>query len=254
MDIVVCMKQTFDTEAKIMIEDGKISEQEVSFIVNPYDEYAIEEAISLRDELGGTVTVVCVGKERVQEAVRTALAMGADEAIIVREPADPLDSAALSEVLYAVIKNLSFDLILAGNQSVDDGSSQVAVRLAELLSIGHVSTVIQLEVDGRHVVAHRDAEGNTEVVEGNLPLLITAQQGLNEPRYPSLLGIRKAAKKPITYITLEDLGLAGKLEKKTTTVDAFLPQEKKAGFILEGELTDQVNSLVQQLHEVNKVL
>ena len=137
MDIIVCLKQTFDTEAKITVQDGVIVEEDVTFIVNPYDEYAIEEAVKWRDELGGTVTVVSIGKERTQEAVKTALAMGADDAIIVTSDTS-LDSSACAKALYEVIKDRSFDLILAGNQSVDQGASQVAVRLAEMLGIDHV--------------------------------------------------------------------------------------------------------------------
>ncbi len=253
MDIIVCLKQTFDTEAKITVKDGVILEDDVTFIVNPYDEYAIEEAVKWRDELGGTVTVVSIGKERAQEAVKTALAMGADDAIIVTSDTS-LDSSASAKALYEVIKERSFDLILAGNQSVDQGASQVAVRLAEMLGIGHVSTVVQLEVSDDHVVAHRDADGTTEIVKGKLPLVITAQQGLNEPRYPSLLGIRKAAKKPIEWLSFETLVPDIANVSKAKEVEVFLPVAKESGKILQGELADQVHALIDHLHADKKVL
>ncbi len=255
MNIFVCMKQTFDTEAKITLENGVISEEDVTFIVNPYDEYAIEEAIRWRDELGGTVTVITVGKERVRDAVLTALAMGADEAIIVKEPEQGCDSFMVSEILYEVMKDKHFDLILAGNQSVDDGSSQVAIRLAELLSIGHIGSVVEMSLQDHHVTAKQDLQGITQLVEGDLPLLLTAQQGLNEPRYPSLLGIRKAAKKPITTVTIDELMLdPEKMVKKSMMIDVSLPKAKTQGVILQGEVSEQVTALLHGLHDVSKVL
>lgn len=255
MNILVCMKQTFDTEAKIILDNGVISEEDVTFIVNPYDEYAIEEAIRWRDEVGGTVTVITVGKERVRDAVMSALAMGADEAIIVEEPEQGCDSFMVSQILYAVIKDKPYDLVLAGNQSVDDGSSQVAIRLAELLAIGHIGSVVQLSVHDRHVTAQQDLQGIMQIVEGDLPLLITAQQGLNEPRYPSLLGIRKAAKKPITMLTIDDLFLdPEKMTKRSLLVEVSLPKAKTQATILQGEVSEQVAALLHGLHDISKIL
>lgn len=255
MNILVLLKQTFDTEERITIVDGKVKEDGVRFVVNPYDEYAIEEAIRLKEANGADVTVVTLGPERAEEALRTALAMGADQAILADDPALFGDEFTAAQVLAAIAKQGQYDLILAGNQAVDDGSSQVAVRLAELLGYEHISTLTGLEVDGDKVVGHRDAEGDEEIVEGKLPIVVTAQQGLNDPRYPSLIGIRKAGKKPLNRVTLADLGLsADDIGAKTEIVDTFLPPDKEAGRILQGDLDAQVKELVEALRTIEKVV
>jgi electron transfer flavoprotein beta subunit len=255
MNILVCMKQTFDTEEKIVLENGVIKEDGVQFVINPYDEYAVEEAIKLKEEFGGEVTLICVGPARSEEALRKALAMGADEAVLVSDESLFGDEFTASQVLAAVIKNRSYDIILCGNQAVDDGSGQVAVRLANLLDIPYISTITKLEINGTDVVAHRDAEGDIEVVTAKLPVLVTAQQGLNEPRYPSLIGIRKANKKPIEILTAADLGLnPADLASKTKIVETFLPTPKTGGMILSGELHDQVVELVNFLRSKDKVV
>ncbi|SDN70371.1 electron transfer flavoprotein beta subunit [Paenibacillus sp. yr247] len=255
MDIIVLLKQTFDTEEKIVIHNGVISEDGVKFVVNPYDEYAVEQAIQIRDELGGKVTVMSVGPERSTEALRTALAMGADEAVLVSDDRIPVDEASVSRVIAAYIGKQPFDLILGGNFSVDTGAGQVAVRVARLLGIPHTSSITKLEINGQIAISHRDTEGDLEVVEVPLPALFTAQQGLNEPRYPSLQGIMKAKKKPFSQLTLEDLGLAAdELAAKTARIDLSLPPERNTGKMLKGDLATQVSELVQLLRQEAKVI
>jgi electron transfer flavoprotein beta subunit len=254
MNIFVCLKQTFDTEEKIVVENGQVKEDGVRFVMNPYDEYAVEEAIKLRDAHGGTVTVITIGPERAQEALRTALAMGADEAVHITDESLFGDEYTASNVLAAYLKDKQYDIILCGNQAVDDGSGQVAVRLAELLGIPHISTITKLEINGTDVVAHRDAEGDVEVVGGKLPILVTAQQGLNDPRYPSLIGIRKANKKPLANPSASDLNIAGDIARKTTILETFLPAEKAGGRILEGDNEQRVKELVNLLRTEAKVL
>ncbi|ARU61622.1 electron transfer flavoprotein subunit beta [Tumebacillus avium] len=254
MNIFVCLKQTFDTEEKIVVENGQVKEDGVRFVMNPYDEYAVEEAIKLRDANGGSVTVITIGPERAQEALRTALAMGADEAVHITDESLFGDEYTASNVLAAYLKDQSYDIILCGNQAVDDGSGQVAIRLAELLNIPHVSTITKLEVSGTDVVAHRDAEGDLEIVGGNLPILVTAQQGLNDPRYPSLIGIRKANKKPLANPGAGDLNVAGDIAKKAAVLETFLPAAKSGGRILEGDNESRVKELVGLLRTEAKVL
>lgn len=255
MNILVLLKQTFDTEEKIVVENGKIKEDGVRFIINPYDEYAIEEAIRLKEALDAEVTVVSVGPSRSEEALRTALAMGADEAILADDEALFGDEYTAAKVLAAIAKQKHYDLILAGNQAVDDGSGQVAVRLATELGIAHISTLTKLVVEGNQVTGHRDAEGDEEIVTAELPVLVTAQQGLNDPRYPSLIGIRKASKKPLTHVTLADLGLTKEeISPRTTVVETYLPKAKEAGRILSGDLSAQVVELVHSLKSVEKVI
>lgn len=254
MNILVCLKQTFDTEEKIVVENGKVKEDGVQFIINPYDEYAVEEAIVLREKLGGTVTTLTIGPARAEEAIRKALAMGADEAIHISDESLFGDEYTAAKVLAKAIEGKSFDIILAGNQAVDDGSGQVAVRLAELLGIPHISTITRLEVEGVKVTAERDAEGDVEIVETTLPVLVTAQQGLNEPRYPSLIGIRKANKKPLQRLSGADLGIsAGDVAAKTEILETALPPAKSGGRVLEGELADQVKELVSLLKNKEKL-
>jgi electron transfer flavoprotein beta subunit len=253
MDIFVLLKQTFDTEEKIVIEQGAVVEDGVKFVINPYDEYAVEQAIQIRDDAGGKVTVLSVGPERTSEALRTALAMGADEAVLISDERITGDEYEVSQILAAYLRGQSVDLVLGGNFSVDNGAGQVAVRLAMLLGIPHVASITKLELSGGLAKASRDAEGDLEVVEVPLPALFTAQQGLNEPRYPSLPGIMKAKKKPFHRLSLDELELTS-VVPKTNRVELTLPPGRKAGRKLSGEIGDQVKELVQLLHDEAKVI
>ncbi|WP_085523187.1 electron transfer flavoprotein subunit beta/FixA family protein [Tuberibacillus sp. Marseille-P3662] len=256
MNLFVIMKRTFDTEEKIIIEDGHISDDDAQFIINPYDEYAIEEAIQLREAHGGEVTVVTIGDEDAEKELRTALAMGCDKAVLIEnEDVDDYDQTSTSEILKAYFKDKDYDLILGGNVSNDQGSGQIGPRLAENLGIAHVSTIVNLETDGQTATVERDVEGDAEIIEVDLPLVLTAQQGLNEPRYPSLPGIMKAKKKPLENLELDDLDLdEDDVEGKTKTIEVFLPPEKTAGRVLEGEVEDQAKELVQLLRTEAKVI
>ncbi|WP_134699958.1 electron transfer flavoprotein subunit beta/FixA family protein [Ammoniphilus sp. YIM 78166] len=255
MNILVVLKQTFDTEEKISIQNGQIVEEGVEFIINPYDEYAVEEAIKLRDEFGGEVTVITVGPTRAENALRTALAMGADKAVIVDDESLFGDEYTISNVLATVIKDRSFDVILGGNMSVDNGAGQIGPRLAELLDIPHVATITKIDIEGAVATVVRDVEGDSETIEVKLPVLVTAQQGLNEPRYPSLPGIMKAKKKPMDRLSAQDLGLdAEALKAKTAVVEQYLPPKKEAGRVLSGDLDSQVKELVQLLRNEAKVI
>ena len=256
MNIIVLLKQTFDTEEKIVIQDGRIVEDGPEYVINPYDEYAVEEAVKLKETQGAEVTVVTLGPPRVESALRTALAMGADKAILIEDDESlNLDEHCISKILSAAIKDRDYDLVLTGSMSVDNGASQVAVRVAEELNLAHVATAVELTIDSDKVTVVKDVEGNSEVIEASLPLLVTAQQGLNEPRYPSLPGIMKAKKKPIERLSLDDFEL--NLEEsaaKTVILDQFLPPKKEAGKVLSGELSQQAQELVQLLHQEAKVI
>lgn len=255
MKIVVLLKQTFDTEEKILMHQGSIAEDGVKFIINPYDEYAVEEAVKLRDEHGGTVTLLSIGPSRTAEALRTALAMGADDAVLISDERIPDDEYVVSKVLHAYLSTENADLILGGNFSIDRGSSQVAVRLAELLGIPHAGSITKLTLSGGKAEVHRDAEGDLEVLELPLPALFTAQQGLNEPRYPSLPGIMKAKKKPFRILTLDDIGLsANDVLPATKQSELSLPPERNAGRILKGESAEVTRELVSLLRSHSKVI
>ena len=257
MNIYVLVKRTFDTEEKIAVTNGKIAEDGAEFIINPYDEYAIEEAIQVRDAQGGEVTVVTIGDEDAEKQLRTALAMGADKAVLINteDDLDEMDEFTAAKIIAEYLKDKEVDLILAGNVAIDGGSGQVGPRVAELLGINYVTTITNLEIDGTSVKIVRDVEGDSESIETSLPILVTAQQGLNEPRYPSLPGIMKAKKKPLEELELDDLDLdTDELEAKKETIEVFLPPQKAAGRILEGELANQVNELVTLLNTEAKVI
>ncbi|WP_188453471.1 electron transfer flavoprotein subunit beta/FixA family protein [Virgibacillus oceani] len=257
MNIYVLLKKTFDTEEKIAVTNGQIEDDGAEFIINPYDEYAVEEAIVQRDEHGGEVTVVTVGDEDSEKQLRTALAMGADKAVLINteDDLDEGDQYTTAKILEAYFEDKDADLILAGNVAIDEASGQVGPRLAELLGIPYVTTITGLKIDGETVSIDKDVEGDVEKVETSLPVLVTCQQGLNDPRYPSLPGIMKAKKKPLEELEIDDLDLdEDELEPKTKTVDIFLPPEKEAGKVLEGELQDQVQELVSLLKNEAKVL
>lgn len=230
MNIYVLMKRTFDTEEKITISGGKINEDGAEFIINPYDEYAIEEAIQVRDANGGEVTVVSVGTEEAEKQLRTALAMGADKAVLINTEDDVEngDQFTTAKILSEFLKDKEADLIIAGNVAIDGGSGQVGPRVAEILGISYVTTITKLDINGSSATVVRDVEGDSEVIETSLPLLVTAQQGLNEPRYPSLPGIMKAKKKPLDELELDDLDLdEDDVEAKTKTIEIYMPPKKK---------------------------
>ncbi|WHY84929.1 electron transfer flavoprotein subunit beta/FixA family protein [Neobacillus novalis] len=257
MNIYVLMKRTFDTEEKITLKGGKINEDGAEFIINPYDEYAIEEAIQVRDANGGEVTVISVGGEESEKQLRTALAMGADKAVLINteDDVENADQFTTAKILGEFLKDKDADLIIGGNVAIDGGTGQVGPRVAELLNIPYVTTITKLEINGSSATVTRDVEGDSEIIETSLPLLVTAQQGLNEPRYPSLPGIMKAKKKPLDELELDDLDLdEDDVEAKTKTIEIYLPPKKEAGKVLAGDLNDQVKELVQLLHTEAKVI
>lgn len=255
MNILVCLKQTFDTEERISVKDGDVNEDDnVQWVINPYDEYAVEAAIQLKEEHGGVVTVITVGPERAEQALRTAMAMGADKGIRVAD--DVLgDEHTIAKVLAAAIQGLDYDIILGGYMTIDNGAAQVGPRLAEALGIPHISTITGLEVHGNEVKVEKDIEGDVAYMKASLPILLTAQQGLNEPRYPSLPGIMKAKRKPLDRIAMSDLNVdETDIAAKTESIEVFLPPKKSAGRILAGDLDDQVSELVAMLKNKKKVI
>lgn len=251
MEILVLLKQTFDTEAKVTVKDGRVLEDDVTLVINPYDEYAVEEALKIREAHGGTVTVLSVGPARVEEALRRALAMGADEAALI-EPAGEADEFVIANLLAAWAKGKSFDLVLAGNVSVDTGAGQTAVRFAEAMGIPHAAAALKLEIDGGKATVHRDAEGDTEVIEVALPAMVTAQQGLNEPRYPSVPGIMKAKRKQIARVAAADLGVDATARSEVTSV--FQATQNRLNKMIKGTPAEQARELVQLLRSEAKVI
>lgn len=255
MKIIALVKQTFDSEAKIALEGGKVSRQGISLIMNPYDEYAVEEALKLKEKHGGEVTVVTLGSDEATEAVRQALAMGADQGILVNPGTEDIDEYTTATILAKAVSGLEYDLIVGGFRAIDDGSAQVAGRVAELLNLPVVNMVTKLEVDGSKAVATSDIEGGSAVMEVPLPAVITAQKGLNEPRYPSMKGIMQAKKKPLKKVGLSDLGLdASQVAAKVKVLSYSLPPARAAGKIIPGEPAEAAAALAKALREEAKII
>jgi electron transfer flavoprotein beta subunit len=238
LNSVVCIAQVPDTETKIKIgADGKsIDEAGVKFIVSPYDEFALEEAVKLKEAKGGDVTVISFGPDRVQSALRECLARGATKAIHVQGDANAADSLGVAKVLATAIKSVEHDIVLLGKQGVGTDNSLVGPMVAELLDVPHVNVVTALEVGDASLVAHREIEGAEEVIECPLPAVIAAQKGLNEPRYASLKGIMAAKKIKIETKTIADLGLdeADVLGARVAITSMEMPPEKAPGRKIEG--------------------
>ncbi|MCW8816682.1 MAG: electron transfer flavoprotein subunit beta/FixA family protein [Ignavibacteriaceae bacterium] len=199
MKIVVCVSHVPDTATRVKVgNDGKtIDPAGVTFTINPYDEYAVEEALKTKEKLGsGEVVVVTLGSDNSKETIRKALAMGVDSGVLLKDE-NPRDSLGIAKALAEEIKAQGAQLIFMGKQSVDYDNSIVGQLTAELLDFNCVSVVVKLDIDGEKVLAEREIEGGREVVQTSLPVIITCQKGLNEPRYASLKGIMAAKKKTI---------------------------------------------------------
>ena len=254
MKIIVLVKQTQDTEANIKIKDSQIDETNIKWIVSPYDEYAIEEAVRIKEKNGSGETIaVSVGKERTKEVLRTAYAMGIDKAVHIKaDDYNPLDSTYTAELLYNFLKTESPSIILAGRQSIDSNSSQVAVQVAEYLDIPSISLVTKLEVNDKTVRATKEIDGGSIEVQADLPVLITAQKGLNSPRYPNLKKIMLAKKKSILEKLPADLGNPS---PKIEVLKVELPPEKAKGKIFEAtEPQECAKNLITSLKEEAKVI
>lgn len=256
MDIIVCLKQTFDTEAKInLTSDNKIDDKGVTRVINPYDEYAVEEALKLKEKFGGEVTILSVGGEKVQESMRTALAMGADKGVLIQDPAlEQADEWVIAEVMAKAISQMPYDIILAGRIAVDYQSAQVAVRIAEAMNLPSVSSIIAMEAEENKVLVTREIDGGTELIEVPLPAVFTTQKGLNEPRYPNMMGIMKAKNKELKVMTFVDLGITEPLKSKSSEPVYSLQGGRKAGVIIQGEPADSARELVRLLSEEAKAI
>lgn len=257
MRIFVCLKQVPDTETRIKLkaDQSGIDETGIKWVMNPYDEFAVEEALKLKEAAGsGQVTAVSVGpKVRVIEALRTALAMGADDAIVIDSEVT-LDSLWTARALAGAIgKEGGFDLILAGKLAIDDNAASVPQILAEALNVPHVTVVSKLTA-GSPLVAEREIEGGArEVFEVRGPCVVAANKGLNVPRYASLPGIMKAKKKPVKELTLADVGVDSS-QIRVRLKDFRLPPEKPPVKMISGDAAAQAKELVRLLMDEAKVL
>jgi electron transfer flavoprotein beta subunit len=252
LNVIVCIKRVPDTAAKIRIAaDGRsIDPLGVEYKLNPYDEFALEEALRVREKAGqGQVTVLCYGPAEAAPVIRTALAMGADRAVHLKGDAPFGDGYAAASVLADALKTLPFDLLFFGKQAVDDDGHQVGVLVARRLGLPHVSVVTKFELDAaaRRATVHRQVEGGEEVIEVGLPAAFTAQKGLNEPRFASLKGILAAKSKPVEERAV------GAAPQRIVVEKLELPPARPPGRIV-GQGAAAAPELVRLLREEAKVI
>jgi electron transfer flavoprotein beta subunit len=253
MRIYVCVKHVPDTAARITVVGGTGFAETCKFIVNPYDEYAVEEAVRLAQKAAGSeVIVVTVGKEAAVASLRAALALGPQRGILVKTDAQFLDSRTTALALQkAIAAEGAPDLVLTGKQSVDSEGMQTPYRLAQAFGMPVVSDVVKLTVEGRRALIEREIEGGSrEVLEVDLPCVIAATRGLNEPHYPKLPEILQAKKKAIKVIALADLGLSAD-GGRTEIVQLVATPERGQARMLEGSTREKVEQLVSLLEQEN---
>ena len=259
MKILVAIKQVPDTATQMKVAAGgkAIDTAGITWIVSPYDEYAVEEALRIKEKRGqGEVVAVSLGPDRVKEALRSCLAMGCDRAIHLNDPAwNDADTLATAKALAAVIKQEAPQLVLCGRQAIDDDMGAVTAQLAELLGWPCAYWVMEeaADAEGKTIRAGRQAEGGLEVFDLPLPAVLAAQKGLNEPRYPTLKGIMGAKKKEIRDVKAADLGLAAEPAQLVVLGLEALPP-RPPGRIIEGDIPTAVKELVRALREDAKAI
>jgi electron transfer flavoprotein beta subunit len=257
MKVLVCIKQVPDLESRFKPNAAGVwyDEADLAFRMNEYDEYAVEQAVRLREQLGEAVdvTVLSIGPDRVGEALKKALAMGCDRAVHVQDPAALLkDPWQIADIIAAFAKDKGFDLVFTGMQSQDRGSAQVGVLVAEHLGLSCATTLVGFTFVDGIVTARRELEGGIKgVVQLQLPALVTCQLGLNVPRYPTLPNIMKAKKKELLVIPVAELSATAQV---AVTASFHPPAKKGCGLVLEGDVGGLVDKVIAILKEKTAVL
>jgi electron transfer flavoprotein beta subunit len=263
VDVVVLLKQVPDTETVIKIAaDGKsIDTGDIKWVINPYDEYAVEAALRLKDSQGASVTILSLGPQRAVESIRSALAMGADQGVLVDDPAtEGSDALGKARALAAALKQMPCDLIFCGHRAVDDDENQVGIMVAELLDIPHLALAVAVEVADGLVKIDRPIEGAKLKLEAKLPALVTfgGAHAVWNPRYASLPGIMKAKKKPLEVKKLADLCLTpdqvGAGAARVAVASLELPVARQAGVMVPGDTAGKAKELARLLHEEAKII
>jgi len=260
VNLFVFVKRVPDTESKIKInhETNSIIEEGLNFVLSPYDEYAVEEALQIREAKGGQVTVFSVGPDETRTILKKCLAMGADEAVLIKDDAgETFDALRTAKIISHALKTkyTEFDLLLFGKQSIGADSAQVPSMVAAMLDLPQVNVVTKLEIEGNSGTALREIEGAREKVTFMLPAVISAQKGLNEPRYETLKGIMAAKRKEIPVVTLEELGIHPEelaVGLKLTKMES--PPVKESGKIIEDEPGEAAKKLAEFLRQDAKVI
>ncbi len=257
MKILACIKQVPDMESRFTVNSSGdwYDESDLAFRMNEYDEYAVEQAVQLKEQLGNTpdITVLSIGPNRVVEMLKKAMAIGCDRSVHIQDPAPHTrDPWQIASIIVAFARDKGFDLIFTGMQSQDRGSAQVGVTVAELLGIPCATAIVDFAYDNGVIIAKRELEGGMKgVVRLKAPALVTCQTGLNDPRYPTLPNIMKSRKKEIVAIPVSDLLREQGL---TATADIYPPAYRGAGIVLEGEVNDMADRLIGILKDKTTVV
>ncbi len=257
MNIAVVLKQVPDTEAVLKADpsiDGSIVEDNIKFILNPYDEYAVEEAVTIAEATGGEVIGVCIGPERSETAIRTALAMGVKRAVLVSD-SDAVDTDIVTQgkIIATVIKDLDVSLVLCGRAMIDTQEDAMAAIVGQALEMPHVLEANKIDINGDKVAVVREIDGGAIEVDVSIPAVISCQKGLNDPRYPTLMAIKRCKKKELKKLTLADLAIQ-RQPPKSKIVALQTPPPRAEGKKVEGETVDVVAQTIKWLAEDAKVI
>jgi len=257
MKIFALMKAVPDTESVIEVKDGSIDTSGLTYVINPYDEYAIEQALQTRDKIkdGSEVAVVSVGGENARKTIEKTFGLGIDMSYQLSDPAfEDLDPLGVAQVLASFFKQVEFDMILAGRVGVDDDQCQVAVMLAELLGIPHIAVATAADADASGALTvEQEVDAGKQVVGLNLPAVVTVQKGINNPRYASAIMIMKGKKKPREIWDAAKVGFTPD-GKACEVVEYIAPPQREAGRMLTGELEETVPELVRILSDEKKLV
>ncbi len=256
MKIIACIKQVPDSEAKVKAEDGQVTWGDAPLVINPFDEYAVEGALQQKEALGGTVTALCIGPESAKEALKHALAMGADEAVLVSDPAlENIDTVGAAKVLAAAIQKIGdADMVMFGRQTLDNGAGLTPAQTAKVLGLPMLGWVGQIKVEEGSVTVERVLEEGRQIVKANLPAVLSLVQSIGEPRYPSFMGIRKASKATIPLWSLGDLGMDAPAPVVTRAELMNPPAQETAIEMIAGETPAEIADKLADKIIAEKVL
>jgi len=255
LKIIACIKQVPDSEAKVKADNGQVSWGDAPLVINPFDEYAIEGALQQKEATSGSVTALCIGPESAKEALKHALAMGADEAVLVSDPAlNNIDTVGAARVLAAAIQKLGADMVVFGRQTLDTGSGLTPAQTARVLGWPMLGLAGQIKVDAGSVQVERVTEEGRQTVKANLPAVLSVVQSIGEPRYPSFMGIRKASKATIPVWALSDLGMSAPAPTVTRSELMNPPAREMAIEIITGDSPEAIAETLVEKILAEKVL
>jgi electron transfer flavoprotein beta subunit len=256
LKIIACIKQVPDSEAKVKAEGGQVSWGDAPLVINPFDEYAVEGALQQKEAHNGTVTALCIGPETAKEALKHALAMGADEAILVSDPAlNDLDTVGAAKVLAAAIQKIGgADMVIFGRQTLDNGAGLTPAQTARVLGLPMLGLAGSIKVEGGAVTVERVLEEGRQIMKANLPAVLSVVQSIGEPRYPSFMGIRKASKANIPVWSLADLGISAPATIVTRAELLTPPSDTREVEMITGETPAEIAEKLADKIIAEKVL